>query len=415
MDSVTLIIIIIVLVPLLYLLYFWVNSEILSDDEINELANSKRFWDIYNYLGFSESQFEVNKDFKSALNKNGQLYNCAESLNNFPSVASALLKGKKHEWIIFAFAKNKMVYSFYTNKGNDSQSVAPNLSSDYINKIAKDGGADLILEFHNHPNAVLSASQQDITSAKYFGKLFTENRINYLAFVSGTGRFNQYGWWFTDDFFNINNYLENIKKDNGTSRRKNYDLRKELKRKKYFKDFRLNNASHNISIARNDTFTHAKSSQIISLNGNEMDYKQKVLKEFKSDLTLFPKQDYIRIEKMGNRGDEKNETWNKYYYKLSIKEFSVFDELALIDHSDIHKSFIFSSHSFTINDIKNLVATFTKILGVDSFDKGNFSDEDLFQITTYKFWSGRLWEKKDCFVMLDYDFEETKLDLCIKW
>lgn len=248
MDSATLIIVIVVLVPLLYLLYFWTNSDILTDDEINELANSQRFWDTYNYLGFTESQFEVNKEFKSALNKNGQLYNCNEPLNNFPSVASALLKGKKHEWIIFAFAKNKMVYSFYTNKGNDNQSVAPNLSSDYIKKIAMDGGADMVLEFHNHPNAVLSASQQDITSANYFGEILTNNNLNFSAFVCGAGRFYQYGWWFAETFLDINNYYERIKKENGRSRSINFDLRRELKRKKYFKDFRLNsNSAHNFN------------------------------------------------------------------------------------------------------------------------------------------------------------------------
>jgi hypothetical protein len=249
MDSTTLIIVITVLVPLLYLLYFWINSEILTVNEINELASSQRFWDTFNYLGFTETLLEVNKEFKSTLNKNGQLYSCDEPLNSFPSIASALLKGKKHEWIIFAFAKNKIVYSFYTNKGNDNQSVAPNLNSDYIIKIAKDGGADMVLEFHNHPNAVLAASQQDITSANYFGEIFTTNSLNFSAFISGAGRFHQYGWWFTETFFDINNYLERIKRGNGTSRSVNFDLRKEMKRKKYFKNFRLNsNSAHNFNV-----------------------------------------------------------------------------------------------------------------------------------------------------------------------
>lgn len=419
MDLATLIIVIIVIVPLLYLLYFWVNSEILSDDEINELANSQRFWDTYNYLGFTESQFEVNKEFKSALNKNGQLYNCNKSLNNFPSFASALLKGKKHEWIIFAFAKNKMVYSFYTNKGNDNQSVAPNLSSDYIIKIAKDGGADLVMQFHNHPNAVLSASQQDISSANYFGKIFTDNKLNFTAFVSGTGRFHQYGWWFTDTFFNINNYIENIKKDNGTSRSVNFYLRKELKRKKYFKDFRLNNnSSHNLSIQRNDTLTQGKSFQNISSKGNELDYLQKVLKEFKSNLKSYPKPNYTRIEKMENSGDEKNKTWSKYYYKISPKEFGLFEDLELIDHSDIHKSFNFSTNTFTINNLEYLVSIFYQIFGSDSLGKGEFNDEDFDQIVTHNFWLGRMWsdyEKYKCVVMISFDSEGPKCYLSVKW
>ncbi|MCZ7604006.1 MAG: hypothetical protein M5R37_14175 [Melioribacteraceae bacterium] len=247
MDYGILILIIIVLIPLFYLFYFWANSEILTDEEIKELSCSQRFWDLQNFLGFNESQFNVNKEFKSALNKKGQFYNCNETINNFPAIASALLKGKKHEWIIFAFAKNKNVFSFYANKGSDNQSVAPNISPDYITKLAKGNGANLILQFHNHPNAVLSASSQDLSSAKYFGKIFNDNDINYLSFVCGTGRFYQYGWWIIESFFNLNGYFENIQKENGKTRSRNYELRKELKRKKYFKDYRLNNnSSHNI-------------------------------------------------------------------------------------------------------------------------------------------------------------------------
>jgi len=418
MDSATLIIVIIVLVPLLYLFYFWVNSEILTDDEINELACSQRFWDTYNYLGFTESQFEVNKEFKSALNKNGQLYNCNESLNNFPAVASALLKGKKHEWIIFAFAKNKMVYSFYTNKGNDNQSVAPNLSSDYIIKIAENGGADMVLEFHNHPNAVLSASQQDITSANYFGEIFTNKSLNFTAFVSGAGRFHQYGWWFNETFFDINNYLKHIKKENGTSRSVNFDLRKELKRKKYFKDFRLNNSSHNLKIHRNNVRPKEESSQKLISKETEMDYLGKILKVFKRDLKLFPEPNYISIEKMENMGDGKNEMWSKYYYKLSLKEFGLFEDLELIDHSEIHKSFNYSTNTFSINNMKDLVSIFHQIFGNDSFGKGEFNDDDFDQITTRNFWFGRMWtdyEKYKCAVMISFDNEGPKLDLSVKW
>lgn len=382
MNLATLIILIIVLVPLSYLLYFWVYSEILKDDEINDLASAQRFWDTCNYLGFTESQCEVNKEFKSALNKNGQLYNCNESLNNFPS-------------------------------------VAPNPTTDYINKIANDGGADMVLEFHNHPNALLSASQQDITSANYFGKIFTDNRLNFLAFVSGAGRFHQYGWWFIDTFCNINNYLENIKKDNGTSRSVNFDLRKDLKRKKYFKDFRLNNnSSHNIAMKRNNVLTQDKSFQNISSKENEMDYLEKVLKEFKIDLNLFPEPNYNRIEKMENMGDEKNETWSKYYYKLSVKEFELFEDLELINHSATHNSFIFSTNTFNINNLKYLVSIFYKIFGVDSLGEGEFNDEDFNQITSSNFWFGRIWsdsEKYKCAVMISFGNEGNKLDLSVKW
>lgn len=418
MDLLTLIILIIVLVPLLYLFYYWANSEILNDDEINELAVSQRFWDTYNYLGFAESQFGVNKEFKSTLNKNGQLYDCNESLNNFPSIASALLKGKKHEWIIFAFAKNKVVYSFYTNKGSDNQSVSPNLSSDYINKLAKNGGADMVLEFHNHPNGVLSASQQDISSANYFGEIFTNNRLNFTAFVSGTGRFRQYGWWFTENFFEINIYIELIKKENGTSRRVNFDFRQELKKKKHFKDYCLNNSSHNLKIQRDSAHEQKENFNNIISKETKMDYLEKVLKLFKCNLKLFPEQNYTSIEKMENMGDGNNEMWNKYYYKLSFKELGIFEDLELIDHSDIHKSFIFSSNAFSINNMKDLVSIFFKILGKDSIGRGEFNDTDYEQITTQNFWFGRMWaeyEKYNCAIMISFDNEGPTLSLSVKW
>jgi len=116
MDTAALIIVIIVLIPLLYLFYFWANSDVLKDIEVQELAESQRFWDIINYLSLNSATSQVNKEFKSALNKSGQFYNCDETLSNFPGIAAALLKGKKHEWVIFAFAKNKKVFSFCQNE-----------------------------------------------------------------------------------------------------------------------------------------------------------------------------------------------------------------------------------------------------------------------------------------------------------
>ena len=40
-------------------------------------------------------------------------------------------------------------------------------------------------------------------------------------------------------------------------------------------------------------------------------------------------------------GDEKNETWTKYYYKLSPQEFSLFEDLELIDHTKIQSPLFF--------------------------------------------------------------------------
>lgn len=257
MDSAALIIVILILIPLLYLFYFWANSEVLTDAEVKELAESQRFWDLSNYLSLNYATFLVNREFKSALNKGGQFYNCDETLSNFPGIAAALLKGKKHEWVIFAFAKDKKVFCFYANKGFDNQSVGLNIDLEYFSKLAKNYSAEFVLQFHNHPNAVLAASPQDISSANYLGELFTNASINYLSFVCATGNFYQYGWWFLKSFNNIEEYLEQIIRVNGTSRSQNYDLRKELRRKKYSKNLRLNNSSHNVYSEINGEKNHS--------------------------------------------------------------------------------------------------------------------------------------------------------------
>jgi len=121
---------------------------------------------------------------------------------------------------------------------------------------------------------------------------------------------------------------------------------------------------------------------------------------------------------MENMGDEKNETWTKYYYKLSPQEFSLFEDLELIDHTKIHKSFIFSTIKFSINDLKYLVSIFQQIFGVDLLGKDEFNDKDFDQITTDNFWFGRMWadyDKYKCTVMISFDTNGPKLDLCIKW
>lgn len=234
------------IVVVLYLLYFWINSDSLSDEEIVELASCRRFWDAHNYFAFSKTEVEINKHFKSTLNRDGRLYTCIESLGEFPAIASALLKGKKHEWVVFAYCKNKTVGSFYANKGHDNRSVEPNMSIRQIIEIAQAQGAEIVLQFHNHPNAVLSSSDQDRTSADYFGKVFTDIGVTFISFVCGAGQFRQYGWWLADSFYQLDNYLKLIEQNNASSRSTNFGLRKELRRKKSFANARLNGSAHNI-------------------------------------------------------------------------------------------------------------------------------------------------------------------------
>ncbi|MCZ7604005.1 MAG: hypothetical protein M5R37_14170 [Melioribacteraceae bacterium] len=121
---------------------------------------------------------------------------------------------------------------------------------------------------------------------------------------------------------------------------------------------------------------------------------------------------------MENMGDDKNETWNKYYYKLSQKELRLFDSMEMINHSEIHKTFIFVTNEFSINDLEFLVSVFYPIFGNDMMGRGKFNNEDQNQIVSQNFWFGRMWtdyDKYKCAVMISIDIEAPKLDLCVKW
>ena len=115
-----------------------------------------------------------------------------------------------------------------------------------IIEFTKKNGADSILDFHNHTNAVLEASETDVKSATYLGKLYLDKGINSFAFVVARGNFKQYSWWVNENLSPVNNYLSDIEKVNGTSISSNYNMRMELRRQKVFKKSHLlENASSN--------------------------------------------------------------------------------------------------------------------------------------------------------------------------
>jgi hypothetical protein len=415
METATIFIVLIFLIPLIYLLYFWANSDPLSDSEIKLLAQFKRFWDINNYYGFTNAVFTVDKQFKSALNSKGQLYNVNEDLNNFPSIASSILKGKKHEWVAFAFSKNQKVYSFYTNKGNDNQSVSVNLNVDVLKEIAREKGADTILEFHNHPNAVLHSSFQDSKSANYYGNEFTKEGINFLAFVCGRGNYLQYAWWLTDSFFSDTNYRDKIISNNGKTRSCNFEMRKELKRKNNFASAKLmGNTSNNVVIikanAENESVSNSQGT--ISINRNCL---EQVLELFNSNLKSYPLPNYSKVEDSETQVNDVTQFQKRYIYTLNQKELGIFDELEFIDHNENHKTFNYKTKSFNTQIAQQIVDKFYKIFGNDSLERGRFDENDSNAIRTTGFWVGRLWSSKDCHIMLSRLGEDDYFELMLKW
>ncbi len=229
----------IVISCIVYFIYFLTYSTDLSELEIIELSKSQRFWDIEQSLNFSNYLFTIDKNFKANMSKSGQFYKCSQKLIDFPSFAAALLKRKKHEWIIYGFGKDNTVFTFYTNKGIDNTSVSPNITVETMIEFAQTNSAQIILEFHNHPNAVLSPSAQDLISTKNTGAKFIANNLSFLSFVCGRGEFSQYGWWFHNNFHPLKKYITNNNKKNKQSRSENFRLRKELRKKRSYRELIL--------------------------------------------------------------------------------------------------------------------------------------------------------------------------------
>ncbi len=75
------------------------------------------------YFTFNPVESIVSAEFKARMAPAGTFYPISCSLYKFPSVAAALLKYKKHEWIIIAFERAKQVERVWVNKGVDRTRV----------------------------------------------------------------------------------------------------------------------------------------------------------------------------------------------------------------------------------------------------------------------------------------------------
>lgn len=213
--------------------FFVLHRNPLSDDEILKLSQKRTHKYIKKNYTFNNVPVAVNKEFKSSLKPNGCWYNANESLASFPSYIAALLKGKKHEWVVLAIEKDGIVYGFYANKGYDNSSVSFNCDLDYIMRKCEEYGCSTIMRFHNHPNVnpnhqtCLLASEQDKSSALWcWGQV--NHSYNWLDFVCERGNFikffEQYSPAFTPDVAK-NEYIQ---AENNISPFKNYKLHREL-------------------------------------------------------------------------------------------------------------------------------------------------------------------------------------------
>jgi hypothetical protein len=236
--------------------FLWASRP-LSEQEIEAFARRARIVAIEEHFNFRDMEIEANPHFKRSMETNGRLYSVDLPITQFPATAAALLKGKKHEWIIFAYAQGDRVFVIWLNKGPDNKRVWPLMDPHQLLRYAEGLGADTVLDIHNHPNpnpARLSASlpsAQDHVSADTMGSVFASRGITYLAFVTERGRHYQYGCWVPDHLIPLPKLVTQVWARNGKSRLSNLDLRSEHRaRSRLVSLLMYKDASHNLGMFR---------------------------------------------------------------------------------------------------------------------------------------------------------------------
>jgi len=215
---------------LVSMIFILTHLRPLTQAEIKSLAGKRRNNQVRNYYSFDNRELLADKEFKKQMNSSGKFYNVNETLFSFPSTAAALLKYKKHEWIIFGFERNKSIDLIWLNKGFDKTSASSNISLTEIAFTAKQKNHTSVLMFHNHPNSnpndysFTKPSDVDLKSAKELMQVLNSDGINLLEFVCERGKHYEYFLSVTDTFFPLHDSINTISKENNESKFTNLSL-----------------------------------------------------------------------------------------------------------------------------------------------------------------------------------------------
>lgn len=200
----------------------------LNEGEIVQLSKNRRYKKIKKYFSFIAGEYKVDKNFKKQMNPNGKFYQIREDLRFFPSVAAGLLKYKKHEWIIIAFEKDRIISKIWLNKGSNRASVPIFLSIQNLINVSKKDRYNSVMIFHNHPNSdpnyynCNKPSSTDVKLAKEYGYELKKNGINLLEFVCERGKHYRYYTEYSDNFFHVSDFIKEVNTVKNQSKSRNF-------------------------------------------------------------------------------------------------------------------------------------------------------------------------------------------------
>jgi hypothetical protein len=202
----------------------------LTQAEVEQLARKRRDRRISAYFSFDRVEVRVDPGFKKRMKPTGKLYAVSHPLAAFPSVAAALLKYKKHEWVIVALERGKHVGFIWVNKGPDRSQVSLGLALPLMVAAAKQQGCTSVLTFHNHPNPnpgyydCTRPSERDLTVARERAQVLNRSGLNLVAFVCERGLHYRYFLSPAERFLPLSECIVEIDRANGSSRLRNLSL-----------------------------------------------------------------------------------------------------------------------------------------------------------------------------------------------
>lgn len=160
----------------------------------------------------------------------GRLHRVEYPLWNAPAIIASHLKYKKHEWIVFAFEKDRVITALWTNKGPDGTTVSPFISHDRACDFARQNQCSSLLRLHNHPNPdpqrfrMLAASEQDTLSSNHLAGVCKEHKLNFADVVCERGFFHVFRFDAHESFMPLAGFENQVHIENGQSRYGNLRL-----------------------------------------------------------------------------------------------------------------------------------------------------------------------------------------------
>lgn len=213
--------IIILLAAVVAIVSLLILTRPLNKSDIRALAYKRRNLAISAYYTFDTDEYWISPEAKKKMQPHGSLYELSPpiSLNSFPSFAAALLKYKKHEWIIIGFEREGLVVKLWVNKGQDSETACLKLSLSSLLAIAKEQNCTTVLFLHNHPNpnpsqfSTSRPSENDLSFTQTLANLLVPESVNLLAFICERGRHYEYWRSIHNEFLPIESFVKAIEQE----------------------------------------------------------------------------------------------------------------------------------------------------------------------------------------------------------